>query len=1127
MNGNLSQGAADAASMGTKKALTVGESRDTPVRPPEPLSNGTHQGETNGEIQAIRPNSPLDLSELPLEVRHGFQGAFMPLSKLIRRAVQHCWKDLSDMVDDLASTPLRSHPSDTLASGYMSNGVATNDQSKSNLDKKERLLNITNDQKAIFIKLLVMLQWSRDAEAVSKALQIRFWLHEQRQIYFNAAHQVGMMKRQLASFQVPNPDLRTAGRVLSLWKVPELPDLGYIPPKPLTARQILRTLKSLDRILCSRLALSDDLPSEFQDFRIHDGRVTFSVPTEFELDLTVMDTDFASRFHFLDFRFTFSPASKIPEGSLYTDISVKINDLLARDGLLGCYSFLHDMVLSYKLNLLNKQAVELLRGQYANNLRVELIRRTLVVQYWANRPAPKSWIEIGIKSGRQKKGSLSPDHPKSYLHIRWMRELKEVEDAEIVLDPATLSMDCILRQIIASHTSHIFDLVYDKLMVVPPYADGELLVEQTYSSTEPSDCRLKLQLTKTKPTVMAIEPVTGSLILSPASSLSSRFEYDMRQAKNLAEDVPQKLSHLRCAVAEHDLIKTAESTGWDIVRTFKASQAEIKSLFSESVLRVVFLRQPYWESEYMVAATLGPNGDYWWLLQRRADLANAVSWTSQRIDSRPMHAEDAVSYQYLARLENYTSRMIALRTNAAYAASVALRFVLKPMPRFEGVYQLPRLLLDFQSAKLRSSLSMEAMTTDLGSNLTPMDQRQPKSWIQRSINVTYYDFDRKSSMAVMIAQGQSSASRKVLQQLADSALNPPIHISPKSKRFSIRLYSPVGKPIIEELLRHLSHLENIMACLSVAQEHRSLSVVSLSTSHLSLRYLESSETTLGFTVHFASPTSPVRMELWPRESNPHILIAAQLTEVLANPRRSLPMSLRLLIPLLTFTLPLLSFLQKLATSGDHGPTVLESTSLELHPRLHVMPRHATMYGIQYFAPPGVDPVMPANSEGSPRMLARLEILPCQRRKQSYWILRPAIEEFESYTRPSFPMPDISDKLKEEIFSRTGEENGWIALDQGAACPLDKPERLLQALHDLITKWLREGPLSGGEQVVENGVTEAAVEPTIKLQPGVNAQTRSQPPLRVQTTGIQNPKTKPVAAVGKGNTQKKQEVIQLD
>ena len=31
------------------------------------------------------------------------------------------------------------------------------------------------------------------------------------------------------------------------------------------------------------------------------------------------------------------------------------------------------------------------------------------------------------------------------------------------------------------------------------------------------------------------------------------------------------------------------------------------------------------------------------------------------------------------------------------------------------------------------------------------------------------------------------------------------------------------------------------------------------------------------------------------------------------------------------------------------------------------------------------------------MLARLEILPCQRSKQSYWILRPAIEEFETYT----------------------------------------------------------------------------------------------------------------------------------
>ena len=88
------------------------------------------------------------------------------------------------------------------------------------------------------------------------------------------------------------------------------------------------------------------------------------------------------------------------------------------------------------------------------------------------------------------------------------------------------------------------------------------------------------------------------------------------------------------------------------------------------------------------------------------------------------------------------------------------------------------------------------------------------------------------------------------------------------------------------------------------------------------------------------------------------------------------------------------------------------------------------------------------------MLARLEILSCQREKQSYWILRPAIEEFETYTRPSFCSLGLEQRLRESIFSKKDDAGGWIPLGSGAACRVDEPERLLRAVDGAISDWMR-------------------------------------------------------------------------
>ena len=172
--------------------------------------------------------------------------------------------------------------------------------------------------------------------------------------------------------------------------------LGYKPPKALTTKSTLKKLQKLNRIIGVRLALYDQFPYSFQTYRVHDGRVTFYVAGEFELDLSVGQENQSSQFFFVDIRFLFFPSSPVPKGWVLNELDMKVNDVLRDKGLFGCFGFLHNLVLTNKIQALFKQAANLARGPWSDVLRAELLHRTLVVQYWASKPGPKSWIEIGI-----------------------------------------------------------------------------------------------------------------------------------------------------------------------------------------------------------------------------------------------------------------------------------------------------------------------------------------------------------------------------------------------------------------------------------------------------------------------------------------------------------------------------------------------------------------------------------------------------------------------------------------------------------------------------------------------------------------------------------------------------------
>ena len=1095
----------------------------------------------NGEMQDAAMRSLANgIRQMPPEIQH-ITAEYLRLSSLVERAAYECWNGLEEMVDTLSQIALPA-PSGPPQVKNQFSGTFQGDQSKQNLEKKDRILRFAQEHRETFIKILVLSQWGKSAKDIQKCVDLHSWLNSQRLHYTTTADFVGYMKRELALAQIPNPDLKTAWEVLSTGRISGFPDLGFSPEKFLKPKQVLKTLRHLNNILCSRLTLHESLPSAFQKFYIRNGRVTFSVESEFELDLSVADEDPASQFYFVDFRFTFRPCTEIPDGRLRSDIAARANAVLKLEGLQGCYEFLHDLTLSYKINILHKQAVDLVRGHWSENARIELIRRTLVVQYWTNRPSGNSWIEIGIRQRRKQDPTAATEFSNPHLHVRWMRENKEVGGSGIELNPSELSLEDVLHQVIASHTSLTLEGVYERLAASPLYREGDLSTELSTSDFSPNDCFLEVQLAAAKRVTIAIEPVSGSVILKPASALYGRAEFDLARCKTLVDALPQQILRLRCLTSDQDLLSNAISAGWEVASAFRPSQSELKAMFGTLPFRCCFIRQSSWTADYLLAATFGMEGDSYWLVHVKEP---AQPPSTKRLGGFRKSVGSKEANQYFQKLAVYTSGMITLRVNTEYLGSLSVRTIQsRPSAAVEAFY-VPTLSFEFQPAKLRSALDSSAMSIDW--RLDPLNLPQSRSTqpdeLRRTATVGFRGLDLHAREAVMLAKGRCDAAKRVLQHVRDAIEESAIDLNADSGEFSIRLLSRVGRPVLEQLFERLFQLETLTACVSVLQKHKSLVVNSVSPSQASFLYRQAPSTPLGAVITFATASDPLRLELTPDKSNPHIRIREHLTNHLATNARPLYSSLQSFVPMLTFTEPLLSVFDELASA-----TKLATAALNLphkaksKPRLHILPRNAQHYGIQYFGPSHVagPPI-----DGSPSgMLVRLEIVAHTKHGKMEWVLREALEELQSYTRKSYCSQALKDRLKADVFGRRGSGQAWMGYDKGAACEIDNPGPLLKKVNGVVETWVQEQidanpqeadskvDLAGGgvhdgsaKSITQSAIAGSHSQSQPQVTGGLVGKPGAVPPLDVGAVsgkpgpGIKGPQ--------KGPQKKPQEVITLD
>ncbi|KKA27454.1 hypothetical protein TD95_005444 [Thielaviopsis punctulata] len=503
---------------------------------------------------AIRTN------DLPPEIVHISEG-FVPLARLVTRLAQLTHNQLMDKIRQVAAmpAPAPAPPSSTVSSAPGSHQKEEFDQSNESVARKVALNTAIQKMHGRWIKTLVIADWSRKSGDVSKLIDLNTHLRLMMQEYEMRLDQMINVKRDLTFARLPSPDLKTALHVLSTGD-------GSFFPDPMTSEEIAKWTQDINTLLTIRLNVDDydNIPIHFRNFTIENGRVTFKVAGEFEVELTIADEDPATQFWFVDFRFDYSPAPQEVSPVLRNFLEAMVNSALAAENLTGCYKFLHEFVLTHKIGEIKRQAFEMSKSSWTNSLKVEPLDRALAIRYWPKRLGPnnsKHWVIIAVDSRRTHSKWVNPKVT-SNLKVTWYINGRAAADEHIPIDTVNVSTETLMKLVIGKHIELILKSMYKKLMENTRYSSRKSRLGISIDQNDPSKSYLQMQCSGRETITVYIEPTTGEFKLDSHSKESLQAETKLNNLANPAADGGQALDGIRFLFVNEELSRKSAGTGW-------------------------------------------------------------------------------------------------------------------------------------------------------------------------------------------------------------------------------------------------------------------------------------------------------------------------------------------------------------------------------------------------------------------------------------------------------------------------------------------------------------------------------------------------------------------------------------
>ena len=261
------------------------------------------------------------------------------------------------------------------------------------------------------------------------------FLEKQSMLFVETADLLTKMAREtLVHARLPSFHIPAAVEVLTTGSYNRLPlciKENLVKPDPIQPEEVDATLARLNQVIQHRLVTSNLLP-QMRKFKIEKGRVTFNVPNEFAVSLTMMgDGDVPWRL--LDIEVLVEDKETGDGRALVHPLQVNyIHELIQRrlannqqSALCEVYNCLHYFCQSLQLEVLYTQTLRLCRDRLDDNIHVEeyMIGSKLTVSYWrelsGSKDGNKSEMRFRISIQTDSSNALTVFHmPSTSLGIK-------------------------------------------------------------------------------------------------------------------------------------------------------------------------------------------------------------------------------------------------------------------------------------------------------------------------------------------------------------------------------------------------------------------------------------------------------------------------------------------------------------------------------------------------------------------------------------------------------------------------------------------------------------------------------------------------------------------------------------
>ncbi|CAL9729474.1 mediator of RNA polymerase II transcription subunit 14 [Monosporozyma unispora] len=460
-----------------------------------------------------------------------------------------------------------------------------------------------------YLKLYVLIKWAKTIKNNNFHILIDLlnWFRISNMSVNNCIWALKNSLTSMANAKLPDVDLVTALEVLSLGR-PNLPTYNLklsgdvnSNVETIPTDLILKRLKDLNLIVSIKISLMD-MPSQFNNYYIKDGRIYITVDNEFEIQLSTIDRH--SPLFFVDLNLIFNYSKDINDdsmvgstqsnGGMNSNLSVNVNRAITPQGnsdmnksntygtsrrngnmvdynlplnkrklekiinellfkskkpLYSLYQFLHKYVLTLQLYMVHIELTNLeTLGKFSgggNLIHSYDSKKSIITgRYWLNG-----------KLGNKGKFTIGVDRHTESLVLRWDNKIATLEQQQdkripIIYTHILQNVENILDEIMFNHANLIRLDLLSRGIFQEDDDDPDILLLQI-----PTTC------VSVVPVQLKIDLITGQFYFKNPSPLLVAYTKKINRTET-SEDLIMVLQQLKLDKITHILRNMFEKTGW-------------------------------------------------------------------------------------------------------------------------------------------------------------------------------------------------------------------------------------------------------------------------------------------------------------------------------------------------------------------------------------------------------------------------------------------------------------------------------------------------------------------------------------------------------------------------------------